>query len=74
MNAEILLIRDNDGYRMLHGYLRLASLLSTANEAEVEASGEGRVKVVRTAEGILIEEGHRRVPLLGDRKWIAPAS
>jgi hypothetical protein len=68
MSGEILLVREDNGYRMLHGYLRLACLLSQADEAEAVASGEGKVRVVKTPQGILIDHGFDRVPLLADRR------
>lgn len=68
MSPEILIVRDNDGYRVLHGHLRLASVLNMSNEAMVDASGEGKVRVVKTCEGILIGEENQRLPLLGNRK------
>ncbi len=70
MSPEILLVRDNDGYRVLHGYLHLASVLSTENEALVEASGEGKVKVVKSGKGISIAAQGQRLPLLGPANWL----
>lgn len=67
MNPEILLVRSGEGYRVLHGHLHLVSVLSMANEAIVDASGEGKVKVVKTPGGILIGEADRQLPLLGSR-------
>ncbi|MDR3481140.1 MAG: hypothetical protein P4L91_10540 [Burkholderiaceae bacterium] len=64
MAPEILLVRQRDGYRVLHGHLHLASVMSTLGEAMVEASGEGKVKVSKTADGIVIGDQHRRLPLL----------
>jgi hypothetical protein len=66
MSPEILLVRQIDGYRVLHGHLHLASLMSAANEAIVEASGEGKVKVVKTPDGMLIGAENRCFPLLMD--------
>jgi hypothetical protein len=64
MDPDILLVRQRDGYRVLHGHLHLASVMSTKGEAMVEASGEGKVKVSKTAGGIVIGDQHRRLPLL----------
>ena len=66
MSPEILIVRNGDSYRVLHGYLHLASLLSMSNEATVEASGEGKVKILKTPGGILIGDGDLRLPLLND--------
>jgi hypothetical protein len=65
MNPDALIARDGDGYRVLHGHLRLASLLDLSDEAMVHASGEGKVKVVKTRHGIFI--GERNKPLLPPR-------
>jgi hypothetical protein len=41
MSDEILIIRGRDGYRVLHGHLRLTSVLSMREKAIVELVGEG---------------------------------
>ena len=66
MNPEILVVRQSNGYRVLHGHLHLASIMTATNEAIVEASGEGKVKVVKTPDGMLIGVENRRFPLLMD--------
>ena len=68
MSPEILLVRHNDGYRVLHGHLHLVSVLSMSNHAIVDASGEGKVKVTKTPGGILIGEENQRLPLLRNRR------
>jgi hypothetical protein len=74
MSPEILLVRDNEGYRVLHGYLHLASVLSTESEALVEASGEGKVKVVKSGKGISIAAQGQSLPLLGPCAWSSAAA
>ena len=64
MSPEILLVRNSDGYRILHGHLHLANLLNMSNEAIVDASGEGKVKVIKTPRGILIGEANQCLPLV----------
>jgi hypothetical protein len=64
MSPEILLVRHGDGYCVLHGHLHLVNLMNESEEALVDASGEGKVKVVKTAEGILVGEENERLPLL----------
>ena len=67
MSPDILIVREKDGYRVLHGHLHLASVLNMSNETIVVSSGEGKVKVFKTPTGILIGEKNRRLPLLGHR-------
>lgn len=64
MSPDVLIARHNNGYRVLHGHLRLATMLQMGNEALVHASGEGKVRVVKTHRGILVGEGGQRLPLL----------
>ena len=63
MTPEVLIARYGEGYRVLHGHLRLATLLNASDEAIVHASGEGKVAVVKTPDGILVGERNSR-PLL----------
>ena len=63
MNPDILIVRNCDGYHVLHGHLHLASVLNMSNEAIVDASGEGKVKLVKTPNGIFIGEKYKQLPL-----------
>lgn len=63
MDPEVLIARYGEGYRVLHGHLRLATLLNSSKEAIVHASGEGKVAVVKTRDGILVGRRDRR-PLI----------
>jgi hypothetical protein len=69
MSPEILLVRQSDGYRVLHGHLHLASVMSEQHEAIVEVSGEGKVKAFKTSDGILIDNKNQRLPLLMDEYY-----
>lgn len=64
MNPDILIVRDGDGYRVLHGHLHLASALSHSSEVVVDARDEGKVKVVKTRTGFLAGQDDQRLPLL----------
>jgi hypothetical protein len=64
MTPDILLVRDEDGYRILHGRLHLVIVMSTSDEVVVDASGEGKVKIIKTPNGPLIENEYMRLPLL----------
>ncbi len=64
MNPDILIIRDGNGYRVLHGHLRLASELSLRQEIVVDVPGEGRIRVMRTRQGDFAAAGSQRLPIL----------
>ena len=64
MSPEILIIRDLDCYRVLHGHLRLASALSMADQAIVDAVDEGKLTVIKTRKGYLVGDKLQRLPLL----------
>ena len=68
MSPDILIVRNGDGYRVLHGHLHLASVLNMSDEAIVDATGEGKVKLVRTHSGIFIGEKYRQLPLVLNSK------
>lgn len=63
MSPDILIIRDGDGYRVLHGHLHLASSMSMSNEVFVDIEGEGKVKIVKTHNGFLVGQDNQRLPL-----------
>jgi hypothetical protein len=51
ISPDILIIREGDSYRVLHGYLRLVNELHLYGEVEVDVIGEGKIKIVRTRRG-----------------------
>jgi hypothetical protein len=63
MSPDILIVREGDRYRLLHGHLRLANVLRTMNEIAVEVAGEGKVKVMKTRHGYLVRKGEQGLPL-----------
>jgi hypothetical protein len=64
MSPDILIVRDGDGYRVLHGHLHLASVLSTRSEVLVDVQDEGKVRIVRTCDGYFAGKDGQRLPLL----------
>ncbi len=63
MNPDIVIVRDGDGYRLLHGHLRLANVLRAADEIAVEVHGEGEIKVMKTRTGYFIGKDGQSLPL-----------
>ncbi len=64
MSPDILIVRDADGYRVLHGHLRLASQLGMHKQIVIDVQGEGQVCVIKTRGGFLISKDGQRTPLL----------
>jgi bifunctional DNA-binding transcriptional regulator/antitoxin component of YhaV-PrlF toxin-antitoxin module len=66
MNPDIVIVREGDGYRLLHGHLRLATELGRTGEVDVEVRGEGRITIVRVQDELQVrregQEG-RQLPL-----------
>jgi hypothetical protein len=63
MSPDIVLVREGDGYRILHGHLHLASQLSLRNEISVDVQNEGTVRIVRTRNGYFAAKDGQRLPL-----------
>jgi hypothetical protein len=63
MSPDILIVRDGDGYRLLHGHLHLASILSMAGEVSVDVKGDGKVSIVKTRTGLQVTRDSQRLPL-----------
>jgi len=66
VSPDIVIVRDGDAYRLLHGHLRLANVLRAADEIEVEVRGEGMVKVRKTGNGYVVARDARKLPLYRD--------
>ena len=64
MSPDILIVRDGDSYRVLHGHLRLASVLSTRDEVLVDVKDEGKVRIIRSGNGYFAGKDGQRLPLL----------
>jgi len=63
MERDILIVRDGDRYRLLHGHLHLVAELSLANAICVDVIDEGVARIVKGRGGLLVEQGGRRLPL-----------
>jgi hypothetical protein len=63
MSPDIVIVREADHYRLLHGHLRLATVLDLSNEISVDVQGEGQISVVKTRSGYLAGSDGQRLPL-----------
>jgi hypothetical protein len=63
MSPDIVIVREGDGYRLLHGHLRLATALGQAGEVEVDVRGDGIVKIVRVRNNFEVRRDDKRLPL-----------
>lgn len=63
MSPDILIVPEADGYRLLHGHLRLASVLGTSDEVAVDVPGEGQVRILKTPAGFVVGKNGQRLPL-----------
>ena len=64
MESEILIVREEHGYRVLHGHLHLTALMTENAEVVINLRGAGNVKLTRTAKGIFVNDGEVSLPLL----------
>lgn len=64
MDSDIILIREEKHYRVLYGRLRLAGDLSNANEICIDVKGEGKVKVLKTRDGLVVKRKNCCLPVL----------
>lgn len=63
LDRDIIIARDGDRYRLLHGQLRLASRLSRHKAVCVDVKGEGPVRISRADGGLQVERAGQRLPL-----------
>lgn len=63
MNSDIVIVREGEGYRLLHGHLRLATELGRAGEVDVDVRGEGKVKIIRVHGELQVRHDGQRLPL-----------
>jgi hypothetical protein len=64
MSSDILLVRDGEGFRLLHGYLRMVAVLSMDNQVVAHVKGEkGRATIHRTPHGLRVAKDSLHLPL-----------
>lgn len=63
MNMDIVIVREGDGYRLLHGHLRLANVLRGAGEARVPVKGEGELRILRIRNEYVVDRDGCHTPL-----------
>jgi hypothetical protein len=63
MSPNIVIIRDGNGYRLMHGHLRLANMLHATNEILLDIKGEGQIRVMKTRDGYQIGKDGQRLTL-----------
>ena len=64
MQQDIVIVREGEAYRLLHGHLRLANVLNANGEAWVEVAGGNRVRIIQALHGYLVASGEQQLPLL----------
>jgi hypothetical protein len=63
MSHDIVIVRDGDAYRLLHGHLRLATVLGQSEEVVVDVRGEGKVRIARARSEYYVGRDGQRLPL-----------
>ncbi len=66
MSPDILIIQDQAGFHLLHGYLHLAMALNDSGRTAIDVPEFGTVLVARTPGGLMVETEGRHVPLLSN--------
>jgi hypothetical protein len=64
METEIVISREEDGYRVMHGHLHLTALMCENAEIILYVQGTGDVKIIRTAKGYAVDDGEVSLPIL----------
>lgn len=63
MDSDIVIVRDGESYRVMHGHLRLSNMLAEESEVTIEVKDEGKVKITRSKRGYLAGKDGRHLPL-----------
>lgn len=64
MHPDIVIVRSPEGFRLLHGYLRLANLLRNSKKVAIHVPGEGDLTIAQTREGLHVSKGQECYKLL----------
>ena len=64
MERDIVVVREGNSYRLVHGHLRLANTLKADGEAWVQLSGGDRVRIIQAADGYRVAGDVQQLPLL----------
>lgn len=63
MDQDIVIVRDGEHFRVLHGHLHLIAEMDMAGEVVVEVRDEGVVKIVKSRGAFLVNKGNTQFPL-----------
>lgn len=63
ISPDILIVREGNCYRLLHGHLRLANILLQSEEVAVAVQGEGLVTILKTRNGYMAGNEGQHLPL-----------
>lgn len=63
MENEILIVREDTGFRLLFGHLQLVAILSEENEVKVKVKNGNQASVMRTELGLMVHDGEVQLPL-----------
>jgi hypothetical protein len=64
MNADVMLIKDGLGYRVVFGHLRLAAELGLGDHVSVGVKDGGTATIFKTQFGLVVQKDNHRLPLL----------
>jgi hypothetical protein len=64
MHPDIVIVRHAEGFRLLHGHLRLANLLRVFKRVSIDVPGEGAITIAQTRDGLHVNKGQERYRLL----------
>jgi hypothetical protein len=61
---DIVIVREGETYRLVHGHLRLFSLLNTTEEVRIHVRGEGELRIHRSKNDYRVRKNGQQLPLL----------